>query len=594
MRSKLQRTIQDIKNSPYMERIKANNWIPLFILLLNTFIGIYYLSKAGSFTGEQSIMGIGLILIKTLFRATLWASLIWWICAAPKGKKISWLITSFLLSLVVILHFFESFLINLYGMYYSHPIILAIAGTNHQEASEYWTANFSLLPLVRPTIELAIAIAITHMYNNLRTRKPTIPYKKYSYHWYAYLLSIFLVLTNLLGTLPRTYSWVMNFGMAYDQTISPMDRLLWNSIGFMHETNKIHASMDNMKKLDLGELCVENTLGNHTIVIIIGETLRRDYMHCYGYPLSNTPHLDSLIEEGGFIMYTNVVSPAASTSESLTRVLTTAMLDRPTPWYESPAINMILSKAGYETAWTSNQESTGAIVQAVNIIASLSDHIKYVNARSIDGDRDTRAANYDEDVLPCLLHNQGERKGNVSEKLAQFIHLEGSHPLYNKRFPKSYARFASKDIPMSIGTDEKQVVADYVNSVYYNDYVVSEIIKQYKNEKALIIYFSDHGQVLYDDPSNPSYAGHGRTIGGMSIPFLVYLTPSMRTEHPELYNKVLAAKDRCIMNDLFTHSLCELLGIKMKYSDDSLSFFSPGYNESRPRSIDNLGKLNVL
>ena len=331
----------------------------------------------------------------------------------------------------------------------------------------------------------------------------------------------------------------MNFGMAYDQTISPMDRLLWNSIGFMHETNKIHASMDNMKKLDLGELCVENTLGNHTIVIIIGETLRRDYMHCYGYPLSNTPHLDSLIEEGGFIMYTNVVSPAASTSESLTRVLTTAMLDRPTPWYESPAINMILSKAGYETAWTSNQESTGAIVQAVNIIASLSDHIKYVNARSIDGDRDTRAANYDEDVLPCLLHNQGERKGNISEKLAQFIHLEGSHPLYNKRFPKSYARFASKDIPMSIGTDEKQVVADYVNSIYYNDYVVSEIIKQYKNEKALIIYFSDHGQVLYDDPSNPSYAGHGRTIGGMSIPFLVYLTPSMRTEHPELYNKII-------------------------------------------------------
>ena len=94
MQSKLQRTIQDIKNSPYMERIKANSWIPLFILLLNTFIGIYYLSKAGSFTGEQSIMGIGLILIKTLFRATLWASLIWWICAAPKGKKISWLITS--------------------------------------------------------------------------------------------------------------------------------------------------------------------------------------------------------------------------------------------------------------------------------------------------------------------------------------------------------------------------------------------------------------------------------------------------------------------------------------------------------------------
>ena len=177
MRSKLQHTIQDIKNSLYMERIKANSWIPLFILLLNTFIGVYYLSKAGSFTGEQSVMGIGLILIKTLFRATLWASLIWWICATPKGKKTSWFVIGFLLSFVVILHFFESFLINLYGMYYSHPIILAIAGTNHQEASEYWRATFSLQPLLRPAIEVTIAAVAAYIYSKFCVRKATVSHK---------------------------------------------------------------------------------------------------------------------------------------------------------------------------------------------------------------------------------------------------------------------------------------------------------------------------------------------------------------------------------------------------------------------------------
>ena len=76
-----------------------------------------------------------------------------------------------------------------------------------------------------------------------------------------------------------------------------------------------------MKNIDLGQLTREDRLGNASIVVIIGETLRRDYMHCYGYPLSNTPHLDSILKTGDMIRYSNVISPAGNTIESLTKVL---------------------------------------------------------------------------------------------------------------------------------------------------------------------------------------------------------------------------------------------------------------------------------
>lgn len=64
---------------------------------------------------------------------------------------------------------------------------------------------------------------------------------------------------------------------------------------------------------------------------------------------------------------------------------------------------------------------------------------------------------------------------------------------------------------------------------------------------------------------------------------MVYVSPQLREEHPELYERILRYKDRPIVNDLFTNSLLELLGITNKYSNPKLEFFSDGYDETRPR-----------
>lgn len=403
---------------------------------------------------------------------------------------------------------------------------------------------------------------------------------------FAILAIAGLLISHAVFVIPKTYRWVMNFGTAFDLTMSPMDRLVWNSVGFAHETYLVCKGAEEMRSLDLGRVhASDEPFGPMNVVVIIGETLRRDQMHCYGHPLPNTPGLDSLIAAGYLTLFSDVVSPGTSTIESLTHVLTLKQVDDMNPWYTYPALPYILSRAGYHTRWVSNQESTGAIVQPLNSLAALSDYVKYVHARSIDGDRDEQAADYDIDVVPQLqVLRPGERK------MVQFVHLEGSHPLYSKRFPKSYARFTPAEMPQHLTGEQKQVLSDYINSVYYNDYVVTQIIRRYASTLSLVIYFSDHGEVLYDDPEHPDFAGHSRTKPCAEVPFMVYISPALRAQAPQLVNLIQSAKDRRIMNDLFTNSLGALLGIKTKYSDPRLEFFGGGYDASRPRVLHGWGK----
>ena len=61
------------------------------------------------------------------------------------------------------------------------------------------------------------------------------------------------------------------------------------------------------------------------------------------------------------------------------------------------------------------------------------------------------------------------------------------------------------------------------------------------------------------------------------IPLMVYASPALREEHPEVYEQIVAAKDRKIMTDLLANSICGLLGVKTKYYNARQDFFSSEY-----------------
>lgn len=321
------------------------------------------------------------------------------------------------------------------------------------------------------------------------------------------------------------------------------------------------------------------------MIFILGETLRRDYMSLYGYSLLTTPRLDSLYQQGQLLCFTDAISPAAHTAGSVPLYMTFARNDSGSnaPWYRYPALSRTLAQAGYFTAWISNQESQGAFINLINVIAHLSQHVNYVNQRGVDSEQDAYSQNYDEDVLPHLLYSNGEEA--QGKRLFEVIHLMGSHDRYYNRYPKAWARFISTDIARDLKEEYKEKVAQYLNSVYYNDYVVSEIIKRYADHNSLIIYASDHGEAIYDDPRDPSMCGHAMTKGGVSVPLIVYLSDKAKVANPGLTERLSTYLNRPIMLDLLTHSITDLLGISTEYNDPKLSFWSEEYDSTRPRIV---------
>ena len=57
-----------------------------------------------------------------------------------------------------------------------------------------------------------------------------------------------------------------------------------------------------------------------TVVVVLGESMRRNYMHCYGYPLENTPKQDSLVKTGDLVLFSDAISSAAWTTGRSRRV----------------------------------------------------------------------------------------------------------------------------------------------------------------------------------------------------------------------------------------------------------------------------------
>ena len=558
-------------SSAYVGRLAKTFPMFVFVLVLQLFLCVHYFS-AVSVAQFGWLTYLQVLVVETI-RSAFWASLAWGVVACPKSKRWQNWLGFILVLFFAVLHLFESYLLGKYGEGYTFSVVNILRGTTAAESSEYLATVLSLTDFVRGSVELVVSLGITYVVSLFSGR---IEHRRKIYPL-VWLIGL-ACLGNIFVLTPRVYHFVRWAGTPLDYVISPVDRLIWNTTLAYKEAKTIEENIEKIESIDLGNLKVKQPYGQINVVVVIGESLRRGYMHCYGYPLDNTPKLDSLISDGSIIPYSNVISPATSTIESLTKVLTYLSLNSPGAWHNYPNLTNVLSRSGYETYWVSNQEVVGDYIQPISVIAKMSGKMNYVKMRTSVADLSSvHNVGYDMEVLPYLHKYESQGKKNV----AQFIHLIGCHIDYSRRYPVSYKRFTSKDI---VAEGDKACIAHYVNSIYYNDDVVANIIKHYQNQKTLLFYFSDHGESLFDAPSKPTYFGHVRSLkSNVEIPFMVYVSPQLREEHPELYERILRYKDRPIVNDLFTNSLLELLGITNKYSNPKLEFFSDGYDETRPR-----------
>lgn len=307
------------------------------------------------------------------------------------------------------------------------------------------------------------------------------------------------------------------------------------------------------QKSDWGVSTFKNNQATYDdYVLIIGESVRRDYMGIYGYPINNTPFLSAV---NGTVV-DGLTAPGVNTISSLRLMLT---LPNTTEWTPNYGLNFIdLAKsAGFKTYWLSNQGFIGEYDTPVSFIAARSDTKKFIKIGAYNSGN---SSDFD-----LLQYFKKELNANATKKQKRLfiIHLYGSHPDTCARIEDFENKYLTKD-------EKYTNVSCYVASIEKTDQLISKIYDELKiqekvdNRSFSIIYFADHGlsHNLVDNEIKMSLSNSSIKI--LDIPLI--RISSNDTEH----KNIKAIKSGLV----FTEGLADWLGINNDKLEKDYSLFS--------------------
>ncbi len=316
------------------------------------------------------------------------------------------------------------------------------------------------------------------------------------------------------------------------------------------------------------------------VVLVIGESCNRNHMELYGYYLPNTPRLSALDRQKKIFTFRDVISPHSTTVAVLSKLLTFCDYESDKEWYEYNNLVDVLNAAGYKTFWLSNQESSGIWGSVGQMLAQRSGEHAFTRIR--DSCEDLGAL--DEELFPLIDRARTE----CGEKNFFVVHLMGQHDLYVKRYPYAFHKFTEDDIRLDLTPRGKLSVAQYDNSIYYNDFIVSEIIDKFKDDEALLIYISDHGEAVYDGTDFNGHVEENPNRHMIEVPCIFWVSDKLREAYPEKVFQIAKAVDRPYMSDDMIHTLLDLMDIHTKEYQMQKSVVNDCFDASRKRIFNEL------
>jgi heptose-I-phosphate ethanolaminephosphotransferase len=320
----------------------------------------------------------------------------------------------------------------------------------------------------------------------------------------------------------------------------------------------------------------DNKNESKTMVLVIGESTNRQKMSLYGYQRKTTPNLDQLKDE--LFVFNDVISPRPYTIEALQQVLSFANQENIAgkgiaDFFKKPTLLNMMKQAGYEITWITNQQTQTKRNTLLTTLSQLADHQVYLN-----NNRDQNAPQYDESVI-----NPFEKAlTSTARKKLIVVHLIGTHRIYSYRYPPEFNQFTTHaGAPSWITDDILDTYNSYDNAVLYNDHVVSELIKRLKKseQNELLIYFSDHGEEVYDHPKE-LFTGRneGKPTPPMyTIPFLIWASPKYLEKQTNNHWKNYLDRPYSISDFIYTWS--DLVGLRFDDMDYSRSLISDQFTK---------------
>lgn len=429
----------------------------------------------------------------------------------------------------------------------SRPLINTLFISDINESMEYMRGKINSLHLLAFTIFFMAAAMLF-----IRSRRVP-PQVRITNSLLRYFLTSYLVVmsTGPVGALLSEY------------LIFRTDRKIMTQMVVDRKSGSTHQKFSFTTKGDEAQ----------KVLIIIGESLNRKMMSLYGYPLPTTPLLEKLVADstkGKTYQFNDVISPEAMTVLSLRKVLTNINNTNKLTFSKCVTLVDLFKAGGYETFWLSNQAIAGKHDSPNSLFANTADHYFFTASHTRFSMISSRT-HYDSELLPEL---KSRIKPNRKAKQVFFLHLMGSHFYYNERYPDKFDRFRST---------KNGDTSSYLNTVYYNDYVVSQLFRMAQSSHFdVVCYLSDHGEDLEKQHNMEKY-----TRDMSTIPLLVYLSPQYASTHPELAYQLYKNKNTPAMTDNFFHDIHLICGFGSSLFEPSNSFLSPAYTIKKRRVVNN-------
>ncbi|MCT3648299.1 phosphoethanolamine--lipid A transferase EptA [Elizabethkingia anophelis] len=431
-----------------------------------------------------------------------------------------------LLVLFFIINSIAVYFINTYSVIIDESMIGNILNTNYEESSSFFSYKLILYLVILgilPSIFIIKAKIIKE-----------VPKKFLITSSLTLLFMVILAFANASNWL-----WIDKNSKTLGGLAMPWSYSVNISLFYIHQAKK------NQKEILLPDAKIKDTQKS-VMVLVIGESARRENFSLYGYKKNTNPLLSKTPGVHSF----NATSCATYTTAGVKCILEHKNTD---DLYE--ILPNYLSRNDVDVIWRTTNWGEPPV------------HIKnYQNKESLEAKCKGEDCGYDGVLLNGLKEEIMASKKN---KILIVLHTSTSHgPTYSKKYPSRFETFKPVCNSVELGNCSKeQLINAYDNTIVYTDYILHSIIedlKQLNGYNSAMMYVSDHGESL----GEKNLYMHGVPISiapkeQYEIPFIVWVSDG---------SKQLKPNNTVSQNQVF-HSVLNFLGVQSPVYNEKMNIF---------------------
>ena len=493
-----------------------------------------------------------------------------YLCASLPSNKWGHYFRCMVLALIAFLFGVNIFLLFNFKSQVTPMVFVLLMETNAEESSEF----VSTFLFCGNSLKAYLCISLTILIIWTLYR-----YRKRISMWFSVLPVQILILLSCIYLLARGVPLTCKFLDLYDSKNSYDVEVFAG--GFGARTNMITELLYSVHAISFykeeARQAVEITMkaaDSHPIqthpddsvymVVVIGESFNKYHTPIYGYNLPTTPRMSEELDSARLFAFSDVISSWNLTSNSIKNILSTNCVGKGEQWSDLPFFPVIFKSAGYKVYFWDNQNS-GAKGDAFDFSLNGIIHNKDLAKVSYDYEN-SETYQYDNDLIDSFSSVYHRSKNDLV-----ILHIKGQHIGAKYRYPDTYGPFKADDIARAdLNKEKRQRVAEYDNAIHYNDMIMGRLFDMFSNCNAIIVFFSDHGEEVYDyrdviGRTHESTKTRNNLKYQFDVPLFIWCSDTYKEHYPDVIERIIESQDKAFMTDCVSHVLFDLGNISTSF-----------------------------